>query len=95
MACWPKSLISTFLFRRTILDNTPKEKKIEIDVKESFLVFKVMQWIFFNSAQYSYNRFPAVKVLSLTNEIMYFLTRKPPVRHSDSNAERELYTILI
>ena len=46
MACLPKSLISTFLFRRAILDNTPKEKKSEIDVKESLLVFKIMQWIF-------------------------------------------------
>ena len=46
MARWPKSLISTFLFRHTILDNTPKKKKIEIDVKESFLIFKIMQWIF-------------------------------------------------
>ena len=29
MACFPKSLISTFLFRRAILDNTPKEKKVK------------------------------------------------------------------
>ena len=28
MACWPKSLISTFLFRRAILDNTPKLKQM-------------------------------------------------------------------
>ena len=65
-----------------------------MEVKESSLVFKIMQWIFFNF-QYSHNRFPAVRALSLTNEIMYFFTRKPPVRHSDSNAERELYTLLI
>ena len=69
-----------------------QEKKLELDVKESFLVFKIIG--FFNF-QYSHNRFPAVRVLSLKNNIMYLFTPKTPVRHSDSNAERELYTLLI
>ena len=94
MACLPKSLISTFLFRRAILDNTPKEKKSEIDVKESSLVFKIMQWIFLTFNIHIID-FLLLGFYPLTNEIMYFFTRKPPVRHFYSNAERELYTLLI
>ena len=175
MACWPKSLISTFCFRRATPDNTPKPfffllfiskdhliaftmiimlvialfyiaplkkqwlfwcervsvctecvraekdcfipsgllhqsfmrhsrlfygqvaipgEKIELDVKESFLVFKII--VFFLNFNIHTNDFLLLGFYPLKmRSSVYFSTPKPLVRHSDSNAERELYTLLI
>ena len=54
------------------MDRLPfQEKKIKLDVKESFLVFKII--VFFFKFQYSHKRFPAVRVLPLKHEIISVL----------------------